>query len=111
LANARLIIRFYTGSATADCLCDGEKHSKLGVTSMKKWTTLAFASVFALVLSMPAWSQSTTGTTNQQTAAEKKQEKDAKKESSKKKKANKKAAAKKAKEEKEDAKNNAASKK
>jgi len=83
-----------------------------GVTLMKKWMTLAFASVFALMLSMPAWSQSATGTTNQQTTADKKQEKDAKKEASKKKKANKKAAAKKAKEEKEaDAKKNADSKK
>ena len=79
---------------------------------MKKWMTLAFASVFALMLSMPAWSQSTTGTTNQQTATEKKQEKDANKQASKKKKADKKAAAKKAKEDKEaEAKKNAASKK
>src|SRR5215813_14051566 len=55
-----------------------------GVTLMKKWMTLAFASVFALMLSVPAWSQSATGTTNQQTTADKKQEKDTKKEASKK---------------------------
>ena len=75
---------------------------------MKKWMTLAFASVFALMLSMLAWSQLTIGNTNQQTVTEKKQDKDAKK----KKKANKKAAAKKAKEDKDaEAKKDAASKK
>jgi sortase (surface protein transpeptidase) len=77
---------------------------------MKKWITLAFASIFAVALSMPAWSQSTTANKSQ-TATEKKQEKDAKKESAKKKKADKKAAAKKAKDEKQDAAKKDASKK
>jgi len=77
---------------------------------MKKWMTLAFASIFGLMLSMPAWSQSTTGSTNQTTAAEKKQDKDAKKVAAKKKKANKKAAAKKAKDEKDEAKKDASKK-
>ena len=48
---------------------------------MKKWMIVAFASMFALAVSMPAWSQSTTGNTNtkQTTPADKKSEKDSKK--------------------------------
>jgi len=88
-----------------------EKTSKLGVTLMKKWMTLAFASIFALVLSVPAWSQSTTGTTNQQTATEKKQDKDAKKSAKKKKGDKKKSASKKSNDSKEDANKDAGSKK
>ena len=78
---------------------------------MKKWMTLAFASIFALVLSVPAWSQSTTGTTNQQTATEKKQDKDAKKSAKKKKGDKKKSASKKSNDSKEDANKDAGSKK
>jgi hypothetical protein len=77
---------------------------------MKKWMTLAFASIFAIALSMTTWAQSTTGAKNQATATQKKDEKDAKKESAKKKKADKKAADKKAKDEKEEAKKNASKK-
>ena len=75
---------------------------------MKKWITLAFASIFGVLLSMPAWSQANAAKTP--TAAEKKQEKDAKKESAKKKRADKKAADKKAKDEKAEAKKNASKK-
>ena len=77
---------------------------------MKKWMTLVFASIFAITLSIPAWSQSTTGGKNQATTAQKKDDKDAKKEAAKKKKADKKAADKKAKEDKEAAKKNASKK-
>jgi len=76
---------------------------------MKKWITVAFASIFGVLLSMPAWSQGN-APKNQPTAAEKKQEKDAKKESAKKKKAGKKAADKKAKDEKAEAKKDASKK-
>ena len=31
---------------------------------MKKWMTVVFASIFAALLTVPAWSQSTTGTAN-----------------------------------------------
>jgi len=34
---------------------------------MKKWMTVIFASMFALALSMPAWSQNNTGTTTTNT--------------------------------------------
>jgi sortase (surface protein transpeptidase) len=80
------------------------------MTLMKKWMTLVFACVFALGLSIPAWSQSTTGTNKQATTAEKKADKDSKKEASKKKKADKKAADKKAKEDKQNAKKDATKK-
>jgi hypothetical protein len=46
---------------------------------MKKFTTLAFAALIALTLSMPAWSQSTTGANNQAKTAAKKDAKDEKK--------------------------------
>jgi hypothetical protein len=74
---------------------------------MKKWMTLAFASILAITLSMPAWSQSTTAAKGQTTAT---QNKDAKKEAAKKKKADKKAADKKAKEDAAAAKKNASKK-
>ena len=38
---------------------------------MKRLTTLVFAALIALTLSMPAWAQSTTGTNNQKTTAQK----------------------------------------
>ena len=45
---------------------------------MKKFTTLAFAALIALTLSMPAWSQSTTGANNQAKTAAQKDSKDKK---------------------------------
>jgi len=63
---------------------------------MKKFVTLVFASMIALALAMPAWSQSTTGT-QKAPAAAKQEDKDSKKAASKKKKGDKKAASKKAK--------------
>jgi hypothetical protein len=85
-----------------------KNQKNLGVTEMKKWMTLAFASILAITLSMPAWSQSTTGAKAQTTTTQK--EKDAKKEAAKKKKADKKAADKKAKEDAAAAKKNASKK-
>lgn len=69
---------------------------------MKKWMTLAFASMLALTLSLPGWAQSTTGNKSTQTAAEKKADADAKKDAKKKKKSSKKTTNKKA-DEKQDA--------
>jgi len=87
----------------------GKTNNNLGVTSMKKWITLAFASIFAVLLSIPAWSQGNAPKT-QSTEAEKKKGKNAKKEAAKKKKADKKAADKKAKDEKAEAKKDASKK-
>ena len=56
---------------------------------MKKLTTLVFAALIAVTLSMPAWSQATTGGNQPKTAA--KQEKQDKKEAKGKKQAKKKA--------------------
>jgi hypothetical protein len=56
---------------------------------MKKLTTLAFAALIALTLSMPAWSQSTTGANNQkktETKKDAKEDKKAKKQAAKQKK-------------------------
>ena len=50
---------------------------------MKKFTTLAFAALIALTLSMPAWSQSTTGAKNQAKTAAQKDAKQEKKEAAK----------------------------
>jgi hypothetical protein len=63
---------------------------------MKKWMTVAFASIFAVTLSMPVFAQAQS-TPSSQTAAQKKADKDAKKAAAKKKKEDKQAAAKKAK--------------
>ena len=46
---------------------------------MKKVSTLLFGAILALALSMPAWSQSNTGTSNQSKTASTKADKDAKK--------------------------------
>ena len=55
---------------------------------MKRFTTLVFAALIALTLSMPAWAQSTTGTNNNQAnTAAKKEAKKEKKEAAKAKKA------------------------
>ena len=52
----------------------------------KKWMTLLFASLLALTLSMPGWSQTSTGTKNaSQTSGDKDNKKDNKKEAKKKK--------------------------
>ena len=77
---------------------------------MKKLMTLVFASMIALTLSMPAWSQSTTGAKNQAAPAAKKDDKEAKKAATKKKKDDKKAASKKNKGDKQDTKKNATKK-
>jgi hypothetical protein len=63
---------------------------------MKKWMTVAFASIFAVTLSMPVFAQAQSTPSNQ-TAAAKKADKDAKKAAAKKKKEEQQAAAKKAK--------------
>ena len=55
---------------------------------MKKLTTLVFAALIAATLSMPAWSQSTTGS-QPKAAAAKKEDKKTKKEAKGKKKADK----------------------
>ena len=77
---------------------------------MKKLMTLVFASLIALTLSMPAWSQSKTGAKNKSATAAKKDDKEAKKTATKKKKDDKKAAAKKNKDDKQDTKKNATKK-
>jgi ABC-type transporter MlaC component len=61
---------------------------------MKKWMTLLFASMFALALSMPAWSQATNSNKQATPAAAKKDDKDTKdtKKAESKKKSKKKAA-------------------
>jgi hypothetical protein len=54
-----------------------------GENQMKKFTTLAFAALIALTLSMPVWAQSTTGANNQAKTAAKKDAKEDKKEAAK----------------------------
>ncbi len=50
---------------------------------MKRFTTLVFAALIALTLSMPAWAQSTTGTNNQQKTTATQEAKKEKKEAAK----------------------------
>ena len=50
---------------------------------MKKFTTLVFAALIAVTLSMPAWAQSTTGSNNQAKTAAKKESKDEKRQAAK----------------------------
>ena len=53
---------------------------------MKKWMTLLFASMLALTLSLPGWSQTSTGTKGaSQTSGDKGDKKDNKKDAKKKK--------------------------
>ena len=52
---------------------------------MKKWMTLLFASLLALTLSMPGWSQTSGTKTASQTSGDKDNKKDNKKEAKKKK--------------------------
>jgi hypothetical protein len=88
--------------------------TELGEFSMKKWMTLLFASVIALALSMPAWSQAPNANKQATTATAKKDDKDTKdtkdtkKADSKKK--SKKKSAKKANDDKSDAKKDASKK-
>jgi len=65
---------------------------KRGRNTMKKLTTLVFAALIAVTLSMPAWSQATTGSNTQtKTAPAKQDSKQNKKEAKAKKQAKKKA--------------------
>ena len=52
---------------------------------MKRWMTLLFASMLALTLSMPGWSQTSTGTKNASQTSGDKDKKDNKKDAKKKK--------------------------
>jgi len=52
---------------------------------MKKWMTLLFASMLALTLSLPGWSQTSTGTKNASQTSGDKDKKDNKKDAKKKK--------------------------